>query len=154
LWEEYRAVHPDGYGYSWFCDCFREWSGRLSPTMRQSHRAGERLFVDYAGQTVPIVDPQTGEVREAQIFIAVLGASNLTFAYPSWSQKLTDWIAAHVATFEALGEGVHSADVVLNILARRRPANEAITILTPDALKLRHEPIADCARYDALRRAG
>ena len=116
LWEEYRAVHPDGYGYSWFCDCFREWSGRLSPTMRQSHRAGERLFVDYAGQTVPIVDAQTGEVREAQIFIAVLGASNFTFVHPSWSQKLPDWIAAHVAAFEALG-GVPELVVCDNLKA-------------------------------------
>ena len=63
-------------------------------------------------------------------------------------------VAVEAACAAALGEGVHSADVVLNILARRRPAGEAITILTPDALKLRHEPIADCARYDALRRAG
>lgn len=116
LWEEYRAAHSDGYGYSWFCDGFREWSGRLSPTMRQSHRAGERLFVDYAGQTVPVVDPQTGEVRQAQIFIAVLGASNLTFAYPSWSQKLPDWIAAHVAAFEALG-GVPELVVCDNLKA-------------------------------------
>ena len=116
LWEEYRAVHPDGYGYSWFCDCFREWSRRLSPTMRQSHAAGERLFVDYAGQTVPVVDPQTGEVREAQIFIAVLGASNFTFARPSWSQKLPDWIAAHVAAFDALG-GVPELVVCDNLKA-------------------------------------
>jgi len=116
LWEEYRADHPDGYGYSWFCDCFRDWSGRLSPTMRQSHRAGERLFVDYTGQTVPIVDPHGGEVREAQIFIAVLGASNLTFAYPSWSQTLPDWIAGHVAAFEALG-GVPELVVCDNLKA-------------------------------------
>jgi len=116
LWEEYRAVHPDGYGYSWFCDCYREWSGRLSPTMRQSHAAGERLFVDYAGQTVPVVDPKTGEVGEAQIFIAVLGASNFTFARPSWSQKLPDWIAAHVAAFDALG-GVPELVVCDNLKA-------------------------------------
>ena len=62
IWEEYRAAHPDGYGRSWFCELYRAWEGRLSPTMRQAHVAGEKLFVDYAGTTIDIVDAATGEV--------------------------------------------------------------------------------------------
>ena len=73
LWEEYRAAEPGGYGYNRWCELYRAWEGRLSPPMRQSHPAGERLFVDYAGQTVEIVDGRTGEVREAQVFVATLG---------------------------------------------------------------------------------
>ena len=64
--------------------------------MRQEHRAGEKMFVDYAGQTVPVVDRETGELREAQIFVAVLGASNYTYAEATWTQTLPDWIASHV----------------------------------------------------------
>ena len=80
LWEEYRQREPDGYGYSRWCELYRGWEGRLSPTMRQAHPAGERLFVDYAGQTVELIDGRTGEVRPAQIFVAVMGASNYTYA--------------------------------------------------------------------------
>ena len=76
LWEEYRAGQPEGYGYSRFCDLYAAWRGRLSPTMRQAHPAGERLFVDYAGQTVPVIDAATGEVRQAQIFVAALGQTS------------------------------------------------------------------------------
>jgi transposase len=75
LWEEYRAAYPQGYGYSWFCDTFASWSAKLDVVMRQSHRAGEKLFVDYAGQTAEVIDRTTGEIRTAQIFVAVLGAS-------------------------------------------------------------------------------
>lgn len=97
LWEEYRAAHPgDGYGYSRFCDLYRRWEGRLSPTMRQHHVAGERVFVDYAGDTVEVVDGKTGEVRAAQVFVGVLGASNYTYAEATWTQALPDWIGAHV----------------------------------------------------------
>ena len=88
LWEEYKTTHPNGFQYSWFCEHYRTWAGRLDLVMRQSHRAGETLFVDYAGQTVPIVNRDTGELREAQIFVAVLGASNYTFARASWTQSL------------------------------------------------------------------
>ena len=77
--------------------------GKLDLVMRQSHRAGETLFVDYAGQTMPVVNALTGEVREAAIFIAVLGASNYTFAEATWSQSLPDWIGSHVRAFAALG---------------------------------------------------
>ena len=81
LWEEYTALHPGGYRYSRFCDLYREWEGRLPVTMRQTHVAGERLFVDYAGDGVPVVvNRLTGEIRNAQIFVAVLGVSSFTFA--------------------------------------------------------------------------
>jgi hypothetical protein len=99
LWEEYRAGQPEGYGYSRFCDLYAAWRGRLSPTMRQTHPPGERLFVDYAGQTVEVIDPLTGEVRAAQIFVAALGASNLTYAEARWTQGLADWLGCHVNAF-------------------------------------------------------
>jgi transposase len=73
LWVEYRQAHPDGYGYSQFCHNYNKWAKQLKPMMRQRHWAGEKLFIDYAGQTVPVVDAQTGEVRDVEIFVAVLG---------------------------------------------------------------------------------
>ena len=100
LWEEYCDAHPEGYGYSRFCELYRDFEHRLSPTMRQHHVAGDKAFVDYSGKTVPIVDRETGEIRQAQIFVAVLGASNYTFAVASWSQALPDWIGAHVRMFQ------------------------------------------------------
>jgi transposase len=103
LWEEYREACPDGYGYSRFCDLFREFERRLSPVMRQHHAAGDKLFVDYSGKKVPIVDPASGVVREAEIFVAVLGASSLTYAEATWTQTLPDWIGAHVRLFRFLG---------------------------------------------------
>jgi transposase len=103
LWQEYRAAHPDGYQYSQFCDLYRRWANTLEPVLRQHYVAGERLFVDYCGQTVPVVDRRTGEVREAQIFVAVLGASNYTFVEATWTQGLPDWIGSHRRCFEFLG---------------------------------------------------
>jgi transposase len=103
LWMEYREQHPDGFGYSWFCHAYRDWAGRLDLVMRQEHRAGEKLFVDFAGQTIPIVDPTTGGIWQAQLFVAVLGASSYVYAEASASQSLPDWIAGHVHAFEALG---------------------------------------------------
>jgi transposase len=104
LWEEYIAEHPGGYRYSRFCDLYRSWAVRLSLTMRQHHAGGDKLFVDYAGDTVPVViDRLTGEIRPAQIFVAVLGASNFTYAEASWTQTLADWLAAHARAFEAIG---------------------------------------------------
>ena len=100
LWVEYRQEHPNGYGYSQFCHRYRQWKQQLNPTMRQKHKAGEKLFVDYAGQTVSVVDPQTGEIREAQVFVATLGASNYTYAEAHWSQSLPNWIAAHVRALD------------------------------------------------------
>ncbi len=95
---------PGGYSYSRFCELHRGFESKLSPTMRQTHAAGERLFVDYAGDGVPVVvDRLTGEIRNAQIFVAVLGASSFTFAHASWTQMLPDWIDAHVRALEAIG---------------------------------------------------
>ena len=101
LWLEYREAHPDGFGYSWFCQAYRRWAGRLDLVMRQQHRAGEKLFVDFPGMTLPITDPETGEVWQAQLFVAVLGASSYTYAEAVASQALPDWIGGHVHAFEA-----------------------------------------------------
>lgn len=103
LWEEYRAVHPEGYAYSQYCHLFREFERRLSPSMRQHHVAGDKAFVDFSGKRIPIVDPMAGAVREAEIFVAVLGASNLTYAEATWTQGLPDWIGAHVRMFRFWG---------------------------------------------------
>jgi transposase len=104
LWDEYIERQPGGYRYSRFCDLYRGWASRLSVTMRQHHAGGDKLFVDYAGDTVPvIVDRLTGKTRPAQIFVAVLGASNFTYAEASWTQALADWIGAHTRAFEAIG---------------------------------------------------
>ena len=103
LWQEYKATTPAGFQYSWFCHTYRAWASQLNLVMRQHHRAGETLFVDYAGQGIPIVNAQTGEVHEAALFIAVLGASNYTYAEATWTQSLPDWIGSHVRTFAALG---------------------------------------------------
>ncbi|MGF6425589.1 transposase [Bradyrhizobium elkanii] len=92
LWQEYRTAHPDGYGYSWFCEKFDAYRRRANPTFRHRHAAGAVMQTDYAGPTVEVIDPQTGEIRQAQIFVAVLGASSLTFAMGSFGQRLPDWI--------------------------------------------------------------
>ncbi len=95
LWEEYRASQPAGYGYTQFCVLYGEWRKSQKLSMRFVHRAGEKLFVDYCGQTVSIIDAVTGAVREAQVFVAVLGASNYTFAASHLDTKLArlDWLA-------------------------------------------------------------
>ena len=103
LWEEYRAVHPMGYGYSRFCDLYRDWRGRLNPTMRQTHVAGEKMFVDYAGATMEVIDGLTGEIRAAQIFVATLGASSYTYAEATWTQALPDWIGSHTRALAYFG---------------------------------------------------
>ena len=103
LWQEYRERHPDGYGYSQFCDRYARWKGQVDVVMRQSHRAGEKLFVDYAGQTVAVVDRTSGEIRQAQVFVAVLGASSYTYAEATWSQGLADWIGSHVRALAFFG---------------------------------------------------
>jgi len=104
LWEEYKAAHrADGYGYSRFCELYRRWEERLSPTMRQHHIAGDRVFVDYAGDTLDVICPETGEVRQAQVFVGVLGASNYTYVEASWTQGLSDWIGAHVRMLAFFG---------------------------------------------------
>jgi len=116
LWEEYRAEVPDGLGYARFCQVYKEWRKRLSPTMRQTHLAGDKLFVDWAGGKVPIINPVTGEVHEAHIFVAVLGASGYTYTEARWTETLADWIGAHVNTLDFLG-GVMKAAVPDNLKA-------------------------------------
>jgi transposase len=103
LWFEYKEKHPDGYQYSRFCELYRLFAKKLDVSLRQPYRAGEKLFVDYAGQGVPITDPKTGEIREAQIFVAVLGASNYTFVQATDSQDLPCWIKSHVDALKFIG---------------------------------------------------
>ena len=105
LWEEYRTGPGarDGFGYSWFCDLYREWAGRLKPTLRQVHTAGERIFVDFAGHAMEVIDGATGEIRRAEIFVAVLGASSYLFAEATWTQSLPDWIGAHTNMLTFIG---------------------------------------------------
>jgi transposase len=103
LWQEYKAATPDGMQYSWFCQTYRAWASKLDLVMRQTHRAGEKLFVDYAGPGIPVVNRHSGEVHEAVIFVAVLGASSSTYAEATWTQSLPDWIGSHVRAFAALG---------------------------------------------------
>ena len=103
LWEEYREVLLEGYGYSRFCDLLRGFERRLTPVMRQRHVAGEKAFVDYSGKRIGIADPTTGEIRDAEIFVGVLGASNRTYAEATWTQQLPDWTGAHVRIFRFFG---------------------------------------------------
>jgi transposase len=122
LWEEYRAAHPDGYGYSRFCDLYGEWRRGVTATMRQTHAAGDKLFVDFAGDTIPIFDAIGGETRQAKIFVAVMGASNYTYAEACASEALPDWIGAHVNALAFLG-GVPKAIVCDNLKAGVTAAN-------------------------------
>jgi transposase len=103
LWVEYLEKYPQGYGYSQFCQLYRDWAGQLKPTMRLDHKAGEKLFVDYTGQTVPVIDPSTGEIRAAEIFVAVLGASSYTYAEAQWHQDLPNWTGGHVRAWLFFG---------------------------------------------------
>lgn len=104
LWEEYVQAHPDNhYSYSRFSVLFKRWRGVQQISMRQQHRAGEKLFVDYCGPTLAVVNPETGEIRSAQVFVAVLGASSYTFAEATWSQSLPDWVGSHVRAFTFYG---------------------------------------------------
>jgi transposase len=114
LWQEYKADHPDGWQYSVFCNEYRRWRLTQEPVLCQHHAPGDKLFVDYAGQTVPIVDRYTGEIREAQIFVGVLGCSNLTYAEATWTQKIPDWLGAQVRMLEYIG-GVPTAIVPDNL---------------------------------------
>lgn len=140
LWQEYREQHGDGYGYSQFCELYRQWKSRQDPVMRQEHKAGERLFVDYAGQTVAIEEAATGQTREAVIFVATLGASSYFYAEASWGQDVACWIGSHVHAFEDFG-GVPE-------------------ILVPDNLKsgvtkaCRYEPVLNRSYKEMARHYG
>ncbi len=103
LWLEYKQGAPDGYQYTQFCRHYHAWLSKVDPVLRQVHKAGERVFVDYAGPTVSVADPATGEVREAQVFVAAMGASHLLYVEATWTQSLPDWIASHVRMLEYFG---------------------------------------------------
>lgn len=116
LWQEYRAGHPNGYGYTWFCDRFAAFQKCTHASFRNRHEAGAVMQTDYAGHTVPLIDPSTGKIHQAQIFVAVLGASSLTFVMASLSQKLPDWIEGQVQALGYFG-GVARAIVCDNLKA-------------------------------------
>ena len=110
LWEEYRVAHPDGYGYTQFCEYYKRFESTLEPALRQPYKAGEKLFVDWAGETFPVTDRQTGIVRQAHLFVAALGASNYTYAEAFENTQLPSWIEAHIHTWEFF-EGVAAITV-------------------------------------------
>lgn len=103
LWYEYRDAHPNGYGYSWFCERYRAWSRRIDTVMRQHHTFGEKVFVDWAGDTVPLIDADTGEVTSAHLFVAVLGASNLTYVEAFRDEGTEAFLTGHVGAFSYFG---------------------------------------------------
>lgn len=130
LWQEHRQQHPsDGYSYAQFCHRYLRWLGCQQRSMRQIHRAGEKLFVDYCGPTMEVVAPDTGEIRRAQIFVAVLGASNYTFACASWSQKQQDWLSAHVQALTFFG-GVPEIIVPDNLKSAVRKTDRYEPLIT------------------------
>lgn len=100
IWEEYREAQPDGYGYSRFCELYDRWSRNQDVVLRQEYHAGEKMFVDWAGDTIPIRDTRTADITPASLFVAVLGASTYTFARAALSQDLDNWVQSHVAAFE------------------------------------------------------
>ena len=116
LWQEYIAEQPQGYAYSWFCERYRDWKKGVSPVMRQTHVAGEKLFVDWAGDTIAVFNPATGAEHRARIFVAALGASNYTYAEARWTETLPDWLGAHANALAAIG-GVPKALVPDNLKA-------------------------------------
>lgn len=104
LWEEYTGAEGErAYRYSQFCELYRHYRDRLARSMRQVHRAGEKLFIDYSGDTVAVIDAGSGEIRQAEIFVAVMGASKFTYAEATWTQRLPDWVGAHIRCLEYLG---------------------------------------------------
>ena len=103
LWEEYRVAHPDGYEYSWFCQHFRCWQKDIDVVMRQEHKTGEKVFIDWAGDTIPLIEKETGELRPCYLFLAVLGASSYTYAEPTLRQDAASFLSCHVHMFEFFG---------------------------------------------------
>ena len=126
LWEEYTAAHPNRcYSYSQYCDRYRHWLKKQKRSMRQTHKAGEKCFVDYCGQTMPVIDAASGEIRQAQIFVGTLGASNYTYAEATYSQALPEWLASQSRMLEFFGG--------------------CPEIIVPDNLK---SGVSKCCRYD------
>jgi transposase len=135
LWEEYKDEHPDGYQTTQFYERYRRWKSKLHTWMRQDHKAGEKLFVDYAGQTVEIKDPQTGKFRKAQVFVAVLGLSNYTYAEATWDQSSSSWIGSHIRAFEYF-QGVPKVIIPDNLKAAVIKANRYESQINPTYLNL------------------
>jgi transposase len=140
LWQEYRADQPDGYGYTWFCVQFDVWKQCLSPTMRQRHAAGEKVFVDYAGDTIDVIDRQTGEARAMKLFVAALGASSYIYCEARPSEGLADWIGCHVNMFAFFG-GATNVIVCDNLKS---------AVIKPD----RYEPAINRTYQDMARHYG
>lgn len=103
LWEEYREVEPEGYGYTQFCEHYKRWAGKLNPVLRLNHKAGEKCFVDYSGTKLHVVDRDTGEINDAELFVGVVGVGSLIYAEAHLSQTIPHWIGAHVRMFNAFG---------------------------------------------------
>jgi transposase len=135
LWTEYRAGCPEGFGYTWFTERYRAYAGRLDLVLRGDHRAGEKAFIDFAGQTIAITDPGTGEIWQAQLFVAVLGASNHTYAEALRSQELPHWLGAHVRAFEAWG-GAPAILVPDNLRAGVSKAHRYEPVINPSYAEL------------------
>ena len=120
LWLEHKEAFPDGHAYSQFCELYKRWRRQVDVVMRQEHKAGEKLFVDFAGRRIPIYEDRTGHVVfEAELFVAVLGASSYLYAEALRSQELLHWITGHVHAFEALGRCLGCARIPS--LAGQRP---------------------------------
>ena len=136
LYEEYCQSYPEGhYGYTWFCNNYKAYTKKLSPSMRQTHKAGEKAFIDFSGVTVPIVDPITGEITQAEIFVSVLGASGYPFVIATPSQKKADFIDANVKMFEAYG-GVPELLIPDNLKSAITKADRYDPDLNPEYAKL------------------
>jgi transposase len=134
LWLEWKQDHPDGWGYSQYCWHYHRWLGAQDVVMRLNYAAGARMLVDYSGDTVPVVDPGSSEVAQAEVFVAVLGCSGMVFAEASFSQDLPSWLMAHVHAYEAYG-GVPEATtpdyVARNIIGLLCPAALCCRAATP-----------------------
>ncbi|MFH1778194.1 MAG: IS21 family transposase [Candidatus Omnitrophota bacterium] len=114
LWQEYKEIHPEGYQSTQFCEHYHRWRKKLKLSLRQTYKAGEKMFVDYAGQTVPMHNRLTGKIAEASIFVAALGASNYTYAEAQADETLGNWIGGHVRTFEYF-DGVAKTTIIDNL---------------------------------------
>ncbi len=134
LWEEYIEETKDNISYSQFCRRYKSWLKTIPRSMRQHHKAGEKTFVDYSGMTIDIIDPDTYEIRSAEIFVGVLGLSLYTYAEATWTQQLSDWISSHVRMFEYFG-GV--TDTIV-------PDNLKSAVTKPD----RYDPDINPSYYD------